>query len=189
MGSVISGIEFSEFKPAVQAHTVCFAEDVPGGEGSWLAAVAIWRIGPAPRRWGLKKLLRRLRHRFGPLGAGFHLKGRFEPWSGSWGPNGEQETLYNPERKVVRVLGREYALPEDDQTLVLLIDENGGPGGSPTVRVRALRAPVLPYPSIDTSLCGEQADGALAEQQPGWMAFLQQDPEVQAFMTGGAEDV
>jgi hypothetical protein len=137
----------------------------------------------------LKKLLRRLRHRFGPLGAGFHLKGRFERWSGSSGPDGEQETLYSSERKMVRVLGREYALPEDGRTLVLLIDENSGLGGSPTVKVRALRAPVLPYPSIDASLGGEQPAGASSEEHPGWWVFLQQDAEVRAFMTGRVEHV
>lgn len=106
-------------------RVVYFSEDLPKAEGICLAAAVVWRVAPPPQRWGLRDLLRQLRLRFGSLGAGFHLRGRFEPWSGSSGPQGEWETLYSPDRRVVRVLGREYALPEDGRTLMLLIDETG----------------------------------------------------------------
>lgn len=165
---------------------VFFSDDLPGLEGTWLAAAVVWRPVRAPRRWGLWSLLRQIRSCFGPSATGFHLRGQFERWSGSWGPNGEYETLYSPERRVVKVLGREYKLPADGQTLVLLVDETGGPEGSPKVTIRTLNAPVVAYPSLEASLgraaIDEQLVNSSAAEHDVWAAALEQDPEVRAFM-------
>ena len=49
------------------------------------------------------------------------------------GEHGQQETLYHPERRVLRVLGREYPLAGVDETVILLVDEASSGGLDPTV--------------------------------------------------------
>jgi hypothetical protein len=98
-----------------------------------------------------------------------HLKGDVG-WSGSSGEHGEQETLYHAGRGVVRVLGREYALPTGDRTLVLLIDEHGADAAQAVSR-RVVIAPVVPRRA------GEEPPA-----RPGmWAELLQDDPDVRAF--------
>ena len=152
-----------------------FPEDLPTGSVARLEAAAIWRSSPAPRRWGWRNPIRRLRHHFGPLGLGLHLKGHFQPWTGNSGPHGEQATLYNPERRVVRVLGKEYPLPADGRTLVLLIDESQSRFRRPGIVSRLLDIP-LRVRNSDPNL----------EESSEWIRLLQRDLEVRAFMAGAA---
>jgi hypothetical protein len=93
-------------------------------------------------------------------------------WSGSAGQHGEQETRYDARRRVVWVLGNEYAVPSDGRALVVLIDENGRGGGAPFVAARTVVAPVLTDPMIES----------LAESR-AWTAVLEGDLEVRAFMS------
>ncbi len=94
---------------------------------------------------------------------------------------GEQETLYHPERRAVRVLGTEYPLPDDARTLVLLIDEIAGTWGKPRVTTRILNLPIMPSGSAAESQEVVSQDEGLLESSE-WAALLQRDPEVLAFM-------
>ncbi len=149
-------------------RAVYFSEEVPASNGARLAAAVLWRGGPAPPAGGLRRLLRALRYRLGPLGSGFHLKGG-GGWGGAAGGDGEQMTLYHSERRVVRVLGRDYTLPPDDRTLVLLVDE--GAVGGPAISVRTVTSPVQPRDRVDE-------DGPHAV----WDPVLKSDPAVRTFM-------
>jgi hypothetical protein len=149
-------------------RAVYFSEEVPASNGVRLAAAVLWRGGPAARAGGLRRLLHALRYRLGPLGSGFHLKGGGR-WSGAAGGDGEQMTLYNSERRLVRVLGRDYTLPPDDQTLVLLVDE--GAVGGPAISVRMVTGPVQPHDRVD-----EHGPHAV------WDPVLKSDPAVRTFM-------
>jgi hypothetical protein len=151
-----------------------FSDDVPASDDTRLAAAVVWRGTPAPKR-GWREWLRRLKHRLGPLGLGFHLKGSVPDWAGTAGEHGEQETLYSRHRRVVRVLGRDYALPPDDRTLILLIDEDGSPT-APTVTSRLLSVPPRPR--------SQQGPFDAPPGQSVWAVILRKDPEVSAFMAG-----
>ena len=111
------------------------------------------------------------------------MKGRFQPWTGSSGPYGEQETLYNPERRVVRVLGKEYPLPSDGRMLILLIDELQRRRGRASVVIRLLNVPAStrePASWIDSDY---GPDEYRLEESGGWLTALQDYPEIRAFMT------
>jgi hypothetical protein len=151
-----------------------FSDEVPASDAVRLAAAVVWRGTPAPTR-GWREWWRRLKHRLGPLGLGFHLKGSVPDWAGTAGEHGEQETLYSRYRRVVRVLGKDYALPPDDRTLILLIDEAGSPDG-PIVTSHLLSVPPLPR--------SQQGESDAPPGQSVWAAFLRRDPEVSAFMAG-----
>jgi hypothetical protein len=147
---------------------VCFSEAVPASDDLRLAAAVVWRCAPAPRPGGLRGLLRRLRFRLGPLGIGLQLRWS-EPWGGAASDDGEQMTLYRSEGRIVRVLGRNYSLPPDGRTLVLLVDETAVP--RPTVNVRLLPVPVQPRSRFE-----------VAAPRGVWDPILRSDPEVDAFM-------
>jgi hypothetical protein len=156
-------------------HVVYFSEEVPASSGVRLAAAVVWRGTPAPRPGGWRGLLRALRYRLGPFGRGFHLRGS-AGWSGAAGGDGEQMTLYHSERRVVRVLGRDYPLPSDGRTLLLLIDE--GAVGVPPITIRMVTCPVQPRDRVDE-------DGPHAV----WAdSVLRNDPEVRTFMAAWRED-
>jgi hypothetical protein len=155
-------------------RVVYFSEDVPASNGVRLAAAVLWRGAPAPRPGGWRGLLRTLRYRLGPLGSGFHLKGG-GGWSGTAGGQGEQMTLYHSERRVVRVLGRDYPLPPDGGTLVLLVEE--GTVGGPAISIRKVTVPVQPLGHIDE-------DGSYTV----WNSVLRSDPEVRTFMAEWPDD-
>jgi hypothetical protein len=171
---------------------VYFSDDLPGTHEVRLAAAVVWRIGPGARRWSWRSLVDRLRFRFGPLGLGLHLRSDTPGWTGSAGPNGERATLFHPARRVVRVLGREYALPGEGSTLVLLIDESGGRSGRADVRLRTMRAPTIPHPPPEPSLEGAASGEPLPDPPAGvqehdvWAAALREDPEVRAFFADGS---
>ena len=188
MGSVVT-----EYGGRV--HVVSFSDDTPASDTASLTAAVVWRTAPRPDApaTGWRSLLRRLRFRLGPLGAGFHLRWQTpHACGGSAGANGEWETLYNRERRVVRVLGREYALPVDGRTLVLLVDEGGTAGAAPTVRVRTVLVPSLPRaptaPPFDGAAAGSEAPAAAIERYGTWRAALRSDPEVRAFMDDAGDE-
>jgi hypothetical protein len=131
--------------------------------------------------------MRRLRFRLRALTRGFHLRGMGRHWAGSAGLHGEQETRYDVERRVVRVLGRDYPVPRDGQTLVLLVDEGRRAKRMPPVVVRTVVAPLVRRPEYeatqDREADADQVHEAMVESH-AWAAAMETDPEVRAFMTG-----
>lgn len=168
-------------------QVVYFSEDVPGGGGTRLAVAVVWRTGPGSEAPAWRRMVRRLRFRLRGLTRGFHLRGMGRHWAGSSGLNGEQETRYDVERRIVRVLGREYPVPRDGTTLVLLVDEGRRAKRMPPVVVRTVVAPVVRSREFegaqDREADADQVHDAMAESQ-AWAAALETDPEVRAFMTG-----
>lgn len=87
-----------------------FTEYIPDGTGERLVAAVFWRLaseddGPRP-----------------PRGPDSDEPGR---WTGSIGI-GRARVQYSAERRVIRVLGRSYELPGDDETLLLLLEDQVG---------------------------------------------------------------
>lgn len=171
-----SGV-ISQFSAGGSVHVAFFEEPATPGMVR-LASVAIWRGPDAPRRWSVRRVLRRLRSRFGPLGLGLHFRWNSPRWTGSAGADGEQQTLFDPERRIVRVLGRDHPLPDDGRTLVLLVDERASAGRAPRVTVRRM---IVPPVASENPL----GDGPHAAGAP-WIAFLQRDLAVRDFMAPAA---
>lgn len=163
-------------------NLVTFSDDIPGSDARRLTAAVVWRGDASTRIRGWRRLLRRLRFRFGPLGHGIHFGSTGGNWRGGSGMDGEHETLLHDERRIVRVLGRDYPLPPDGRTLVLLIDDTVSPA---QVTVRTLAAPTVTRPPIEHMSPGEELEEAMAEahrnEDAAWEAALRADPEVQAF--------
>lgn len=98
--------------------------------------------------------------------------------------------LYNGERRVVRVLGREYPLPSDGAALLLLIEESRDGETPPAVTVRALPAPVHPRSEIDRTLdkparLALMSAASRAEHET-WARVVRSDPAVRAFLAADA---
>jgi hypothetical protein len=168
----VTSVVYTLFGPPIRV--VYFSEEVPASNDVRLAAAVVWRGAPPPRLGGWRGMLRALRYRLGPFGSGFHLRGDVG-WSGAAGRDGEQMTLYHSARLVVRVLGRDYPLPPDGRTLVLLIDD--GPVGRPLISIRMVACPVQPRSRVDE-------DGPHAV----WNSALKSDPEVRTFMAALSDD-
>lgn len=170
MISTVTSVGFVGHQAQHYSSVVYFTED----DDYHLAAAVLWRIRIAPRRWSWRTPMRRIRHFLGPLGIQLHLKWRYEPWTGSSGMHGEQATLFNADRRVVRVLGRDYRLPEPGRTLILLIEERPTPSKQPRVIQRIVELPAVHH---RTSATDDQMDLTVR-----WAALLREDPEVASFM-------
>lgn len=167
MGGVISG-----FGGGVDTTFFTDSDAQPGGIR--LAAVVIWRRPSTatrredpPRPWQAP-----------------------DGWSGARGDDG-REVLYHRERRVVRVLEREYALPSTGEALVLLIDEPEL-GCLPSIGVHALRAAMHVRPRIDRTLDKpsrlELITAAARAEHEMWSEAIVAHPSVRAFLSGGSDD-
>jgi hypothetical protein len=169
-------------------RVVYFSDDSPASNATWLVAAVVWRVASESQAAGWRSVLHRYRYRVGlrQLTAKFHLGRDAGLWNRSAGLHGEQETLFHVRRRVVRVLGREYPLPPDGRTLVLLIDEAGNGRAAPSVTLRTMTAPMLARPSMDHRLepTGERLPYDGFVEQKVWAAALRSDPEVRVFMAG-----
>jgi hypothetical protein len=108
-------------------------------------------------------------------------------WAGSAGENGENEVLFHSRKGVVRVLGRQFQLPTDGRTLILLVDEDGlPPGAEPEFTVYSIENPVVPHPlykpSLDKSFILERFNDSHREAGRAWHSALHNDPVVSAFL-------
>jgi hypothetical protein len=183
MSSVTTSFAFGS-----PVQVVYFTEELPGTTGTRLAAAVVWRVGPGSEAPAWRRRMRRLRFRLRALFGGFHLRGMHRYWAGSSGPLGEQDTRYDVERRIVRVLGREYPVPPDGRTLVLLVDEGTRANRRPLVVVRTVIAPVVRGPEVESTRDGasdaDQRHQAVMAESQAWVAALETDPDVRAFMGG-----
>lgn len=151
-----------------------------------LIAIVVWRtLSNAPRRtW--RDALRAMRYRLGLGALQDHVTiGRNAGlWCGSAGSRGEQETLFHPVRRVVRVQGQEFPLPSNGDTLILMIDRDADAAQS--IVARTLRAPLPPRPFLHQRICfGKRAQShpfADAWQRAEWKQLLARDPLLHAFV-------
>ena len=104
-------------------------------------------------------------------------------WSGAADFGGPNEVAYSRTRRVVRVLGREFALPPDGQTLIVLVDDNDG---EPTFTERTVPseavANVRVDPSLDKKTNGARMTAAHRVQHATWDRLLRSDPTTLAFL-------
>jgi hypothetical protein len=166
-------------------NTVYFTDDDASENANRLAAVVVWRSDWPPSRSPRRGVLQTMRDLVKKPGTKFHLGRSAGSWSGSSGPNGERDTRYNRERRVVRVLDREYALPEPGRTLVILIDERGQAGETPSVRVRVIATPA-PTPHVDRSLDPDTRAARMVDksrkEMSAWSSALESDDVVRTFL-------
>ena len=154
-----------------------------------LAAVVVWRGGASsvlrePLWHALLRVFRR-RHRR------THVPDRFpslpEGFNGGASLGDPREVLYSEKLGIVRLLGRDFPVPSDGRTLLLLVDEpSEGPAAS-TVTSHALDvAPQAPFPAIDRSLSREEMARRIGDHQRGvnaaWHEVVDSDPRVRSFL-------
>lgn len=171
-------------------HT--FSRDLPTDDVPVLDVAVVWD-GPAartpatsPRRslaLSLALVVRSLLGLRPPRAA----RPPFEPrplpdgWNGAVDHGGPREVLHSTRRRLVRVAGREYPLPDDDATLVLLVRDDGM--AEPVVRARRL----TPAIRVDEPPFGARP-GLLARlfgdpwRTDPWRAALMRDPEIAAVL-------
>lgn len=154
-------------------------------ETSLTAAVA-WR-GCGATSAGWRGTLRSWQYRVGidPLHRRFWIRDRGW-WIGSAGPNGEHETLFNPQRRVIRVLGRVYDFPPKGTTLVLLADEGTSPAN---VQHKLLEAPIASGDMMQPLYVSHDGDHIQRghSEFDVWRDVLRGDPEIAAFMEMASE--
>lgn len=176
----------------------------PGAARLRLAAAVVCRGTPdrvaaaggrGPTGW-LRRIRHRLWLRLGPLGLDVHTRGGRPLFggagavsSGPLGPAGPAEAYYDEGGRVLRVLGRVYPLPPGERTFVLLVDAAGRRAASPRVTVRTVSTPVLSVPPPDDWVPpppGTAVTHMIIGEDPAWAAALRADPDVGAFLEGGA---
>lgn len=198
-------------------------DGMPGAAALRLAAAVVWRHAPydprgGARRWGrgpaawLRRLRQRLWLRLGPLGLDVqvqwpgtrkHRSGGFAVTSVRRRADEEPRAYYDG--RTVRLLGRDYEVPVDGRSLVLLVDEggqraaNGRRPAAPRVVVRTVLVPSAPAPALplrdrssEVSAPGHETidvrtDTVAGGGRPEWETALRADPEVRAFMEAGPD--
>jgi hypothetical protein len=154
---------------------------VTGGER--LAAVVVRRFVPRPveRGWIWKELLRLFRPRRPPPPP--ELRPLPEGFNSSTG-SGPQEILFSETLGLVRTNGRDFPLPPDGRTLVLLLDDRT-PNVEPTIATHAFSAPVIPRPTRDPSDGRKEFLRHIHEhvrlETETWRAAIDRDPVIRAF--------
>jgi hypothetical protein len=107
-------------------------------------------------------------------------------WSGGAG-EGEDQILYDSNRRVVRVRGREFALPTEGRTLILLVDEAGSPPRSePMFTMHSIEAPIVPHasydPHLDKSVNLARITASHREEGKAWREAIRREPAVSEFL-------
>jgi hypothetical protein len=156
-------------------NTTCFTEVAAGIGASRLVAVVIWRRRPTATSAPIS-----LTPWQAPDG-----------WSGAHGDDG-REVLYHRDRRVVRVLERDYPLPTTSEALLLLVDEPTPGASLPAVGVHTLAAAVHVRPRIDHTLDKavrlELMIAASRAEHTTWNEAIAAHPAVKAFFTSGSDD-
>jgi hypothetical protein len=173
-------------------RTAWFTESDPTAGVERMAAVVVRRVDPslAGETTNFRDLLRLLRwvilHKL-RLGrwAGPPANG---PWQLPDGWNGgvdHGQVLYSGDRRLVRVRGRDYALPGNDQTLIVLVDETV-PGGVASIETRAVMAPLARWLPLDPKADREENLRRVHERSRAsgavWNEWLEHEPSICAFI-------
>jgi hypothetical protein len=169
---------------------VTFTEPIEAPRGTRLAAVVVWRGPTAEAERGLLPVLRGL-WPFGrrPRPSHWELP---DGWNAAADGGTPSEVLYSTARAAVQVRGRDYALPPDGRTLVLLVHESPGAApetpGEVRVEEHALDTPPQPKPVVDPTLPNAVNARRIVEGSDEanrvWFACLARDPAVVAFLKG-----
>jgi hypothetical protein len=166
MGGVISGF-------GGPVDTTCFTDHDAQLGSERLAAVVIWRRPSAATN---------ARVALAPWRAP-------DGWSGARSDDG-REVLYHRDRRVVRVLEREYSLPSTADALLLLIGEPAPGASSPEIGVHTLPATVYMRPRIDHTLDKaarlELLGAASRVEHATWNAAIAGHTAVRAFLAAGS---
>lgn len=105
-------------------------------------------------------------------------------WSGSVG-SGPDQVRYSRGRTVVSVSGREFTLPQNGRTLLILIDAIGSTGDL-SVETREVLAPEVPRPRPDPSLSREIHRKRMQEHlhtaRSLWHRWIDEEPSIRAFL-------
>lgn len=172
---------------------VYFTESARDRGSEYLAAVVVWRHrrrSASGRRWTLLRNVWPWVIRGEPGPATWRAPDGWSAWSRSAEEEGEREVLLrHDERRLLRVLDLEYALPDADQTLVVLIDEPKAPGQAAVVATFTLDLPTAPRPvpdrSAPRSASAERFAADYRRNSRSWQTLLLAEPRIRDFWEHG----
>ncbi|MCA0375304.1 MAG: hypothetical protein LCH84_06525 [Gemmatimonadetes bacterium] len=99
------------------------------------------------------------------------------------------EVCFSDDRRVVRVAGREFAVPLDPRTFVVLVDEVPGDPDNPRIVTTLIDVPPRPdasCPAPDRAERGQARVAWMRESQHAWAAAIDADPIVRRFLEARA---
>ncbi|HEY7234403.1 MAG TPA: hypothetical protein VH539_09665 [Gemmatimonadaceae bacterium] len=107
-------------------------------------------------------------------------------WSSAAGAGGPHEVLFSESRRLVRVGGRDFALPPDERVLVLLAEEPAKRSDPWTITSHTMEIASCPYRGVDHALDKKANLLRLAEdnreREHAWRTAVEADPTVQSFL-------
>jgi len=107
-------------------------------------------------------------------------------WSSAAGAGGPYEVLFSEARRLVRVAGRDFALPADHRTLVLLAVEPSDRSGDWAITSHMIDIAPCPCSSVDRALDKEanlrRMSDENRERDRAWQAAVATDPIIQSFV-------
>ena len=125
------------------------------------------------------------------LSLGFGARPALEPtlpertsgWSGSVG-KGPNQVLYSRERALVAACGREFTLPNDERTLLVLIDARSP--AEAVIETHSVAAPNVPRAELDLTAPKAQnlkrMHQQIADARTVWLRWLREEQRIQDFL-------
>ena len=159
---------------------------VRSGAEQRLAAVVVRRFTPPRRVPPLRAALSVLRDVVRPPKP--RVSGDLSPlpdgWDAASDRGGPREVLFIRARRVVRVSGQEYPLPEDGSTLAVLVDERTE--AHVLTRTHVLRLPAVPRPPLDAREARDEVHRRFLEHNDHanthWRECVMADAVVSSFL-------
>lgn len=109
----------------------------------------------------------------------------------SVGSEGPYQVLFSHSRGIARVANRDFPVPSDGRTLVLLCEESSDPRVGWMVKQHAIDVPRTPFFRVDRSLTKpqniERMNAMTAKAHQLWMRTVNEDPVIRAFMAADGD--
>lgn len=176
-----------------QHQTVWFTDFDRVAEVDRIQAIVV-RLNP-PGKQGFRQLSRvglwwfKLKWRLSiiPLFLGMLLR-RSDEWSASSGSGENDPIRLSRKRQVVSVSGREFAFPNDDRALLVLVDARDET--HPAFETREVRPPVIhrerlertdDRPDMREELMRQERE-RMARARSAWTTWMDEQPDIRAFL-------
>ncbi len=151
-----------------------------------LLAVVVWRAPVVAREWVWSSLLR------GQWPFGRRSSSRLsesplpEPWDATVDRGGPHEILFSSRRSVVQLRDRDFPLPADGRTLVLLVQDPADEAGEATIQSHVMDFEPQPTAKPDRSLSKKAKLKRVTEHtraaHEAWHDSIERVPVISAFL-------
>jgi hypothetical protein len=171
----------------------CFTDVDPSAAVERIRAVVVQRRpARSPTRASLwrraLRILSRRARRDAPIAPALSRRGL---WTGSVGNPGSAQVLYSRERAVVAVRGREFPLPADGRTLLVLVEERGVPSQT-LIQTHVVSAPAVDRAPLEAAASEDANRERLRAQMHRarltWHRWLDEEPLIREFISDAPSD-